>query len=128
MDNKFITNVDTKTNKETIEITVSVMSFDDYRCREKIFIGLREIIALIEERKIKVGKCIQNPDIQNKVRTTATWVFENPSYKKPTPLTTQKEKTVATRARATRSSKKRKNSTKLQKNLDNSEKHVIIEE
>ena len=120
MDNKFITDVDTKINKETIEITVSVMPFDDYRCREKISLRLEEVNALIKERKIKVGKCIQNPDIQNKVRTTATWVFENPSYKKPTPRTTQKEKTVATRERATRSSKKRKNSTKLQKNLDNS--------
>ena len=123
MDNKFITDVDTKINKETIEITVSVMPFDDYRCREKISLRLEEVSALIEDREIKVGKCIQNPDIQNKVRTTATWVFENPSYRE-----TQEEKTPASKRKTTRSKKSRKNSTKLQKNLDNSEKHVIIEE
>tara|TARA_B100002019_G_C21074479_1_gene500688 strand:+ start:150 stop:512 length:363 start_codon:yes stop_codon:yes gene_type:complete len=120
MNSKFITNVETKVNGETIEVTVSVMPFNDYRCREKVSLGLREINILIKEKDIKVGKCIQNPYIQNKVRSTATWVFENPSYRKPTPRTTQKEKTTTTKRRAARSNKKRKNSTKLQKNLDNS--------
>lgn len=118
MDNKFITDVEIKKNKETVEVTVSIMSFDDYRCMEKVSLGLSEIHAIMLERKIKVGKCVQNPILQNKRRTTATWIFEAVR-----PL----KKEVVKRPN-TSSNKKRKNSTKLQKNLDNSEKRVIIEE
>ena len=118
MNNKFITNVETKVNAEAVEVTVSVMPFDDYRCREKVSLGLREIGMLIEEKGIKVGKCIQNPRIQNKVRSSATWIFEKPQVQKP----------VKSKSPSTGNSKRRKNQRKVQKNLDNSQKDVIIEE
>ena len=99
MSNKYIKNVETKVNKETVEITVTVTSFDDHTCREKVSLRLSDIRPLIVERKIKVGRCIQNPILQNKRRTTATWIFEKPQPKvQQTPKRTQ----------STRSSKKRK--------------------
>ena len=115
MSNNYITDVQIKTSGDKVEVTISAMSFDDYRCREKVTITLREVRSILEEKKVKVGKCIQNPILQNKRRTTVTWVFEKPA-----------RSVTTTRKQTSKTSSRRKNSKKVQKNLDNTPKDVII--
>lgn len=104
MSNDYITDVKIKTSGEKVEVTISAMSFDDYRCREKVTVTLREVRSILQERKIKVGKCIQNPILQNKRRTTVTWIFEKPARSVTTP-----------RKQTSKTSSRRKNSKKYKK-------------
>jgi hypothetical protein len=113
---KYIKNVDIKKENDKISVTLAVMHFDHHKCREKVVFDLSDVSRLLRERNVKVGSCIQNAVLQNKRKTSATWVFENPNKK------------VTPRQQPTRRSSKRKNSEKTQKRLDNIEKDVIIKE
>ena len=112
---KYLRSIDTEICDGKIHIKVSVMPFNDYRCREKIRVGLGDIIQLLAEKKIKHGKCLKDADIQNKRRSSAVWIFEKPIRKAapPTPNPTRTRKN---------------NSRKSKKVLDNSPKDVIIKE
>jgi hypothetical protein len=114
--NNYIQNFEVKKETDLISVTLTVMHYDDYRCRERVAFNLHDVNLLLQEKNVRVGKCIQNPDLINKRRTSATWIFENPNKK------------VAKRPDAIRQSSRRKNSKKTQKNLDNIEKDVIIKE
>lgn len=109
-------NVEDHGNEKHIEI--SVMPYDDYRCREKIRVDMDDVLSLLKDKGIKHGKSLNSVNIQNKRRSSAVWIFENPTIEKVIPnKATQKTHTP-----------RKNNSRKYKKNLDNSSEDVIIKE
>ena len=109
---KYLKSIKTKKQNGKLEVKISVMKYDDYRCGEKIRVELRDVLCLLSEKNVKHGKCIQNGNIQNKRRNTFTWVFKD----------------IIPDISETKITNRRRNSRKSKKNLDNSKKDVIIKE
>lgn len=109
---KYLKNIDSKEIDGKIHVRISVMPYGDHRCGEKVRVNLTDVLVLLSEKKIKHGKCIRNPEIQNKRKNSEVWIFE-------------KQKTVPSRSR---NSVRKNNSRKSKKNLDNLQKSVIIKE
>jgi hypothetical protein len=98
---KYLNDLDISRRDSEIRVKISVMHFDDHRCREKVRVELSDVISILSEKKIRVGRCLRSGSIQNKRCSTSEWIFENPQRKR--------------------------NTKKTKKVLDNLSKSVIIE-
>ena len=71
----------------------------------KIFLETKDILQLLQEKKIKVGTCIRSSIIKNWRSHTSegTWIFEKKSVDKPKKqVTLKEEKPKTTRRRRTK--------------------------
>ena len=101
MINKWITRFDTEQSRDTITVYVSLMDYFDYRCKEKVRMDTGDVISILNERGIKIDKCIQGDSLQNKKKLSGVWVFSK-TKAKPKPQV-----------------KNKRNHKKTQKKLDN---------
>jgi len=87
-----------------VYVYVSVEEWNEPRF-PKILIETTDLLKLLEEKKIKVGACLQSSKIKNTRSHTsqATWVFEKKSVDKPKKqVILKEEKPKTTRRRRTK--------------------------
>ena len=87
-----------------VYVYVSVEEWNEPRF-PKILIETTDLLKLLEEKKIKVGACLQSPKIKNTRSHTsqATWIFQKKSVDKPKKqVILKEEKPKTTRQRRTK--------------------------
>jgi hypothetical protein len=108
-------NIEKKDGK--IFVYVSVSSFDNPSCNERIKMRSDAILRILSDQNISnIGKCLKHDKINNfRGNTSGVWIYEDLSVR---------PKIKAVPPRRAPSKKKAK---KVEKKLDKSEKDVIIE-
>ena len=114
MTSKWITRFDVEQSGDTITVYVGLMDYFDYRCKEKVRMNTSDVISILNEKGIKIDKCIQSDSLQNRKKTFGVWVFSKTKVK---PIPKPKSQV-----------RNKKNYKKTQKKLDNQPKDVIIKE
>lgn len=101
--------IDINQTKETVSVKIEVKKLHKKRNNIKVKISTKHILKILQEKKIKVGECIQSPPmVTNKGSDSllvGEWIFKAP------------EKLI----------RSRKKVKKVEKILDKSSEHVIIE-